>query len=68
MKIRLNGTDREIDDGSTVAAVVDATVEGDPSRGVAVAVNGEVVAKREWPATRLADSDRVEILRAIGGG
>jgi sulfur carrier protein len=68
LRITLNGDEREVDDSVTVAAVVIASVEGDPSRGVAVALNGEVVPKREWERIDLAERDRVEILRAIGGG
>jgi sulfur carrier protein len=68
MKIVLNGTFEEIDEGSAVAGVVARVVEGDASRGVAVALNGEVVPKGEWADRSLAEGDRIEILRAIGGG
>jgi sulfur carrier protein len=36
--------------------------------GVAVAVNDEVVPRRVWSATALADGDRVEVLTAVQGG
>lgn len=68
MRIVLNGNTEEIEDGSAVAVVVARVVEGDASRGVAVALNGEVVPKGEWAGRGLADGDRIEILRAIGGG
>jgi sulfur carrier protein len=37
-------------------------------RGIAVAVNGEVVRRADWPATRLAPGDEVEVLTAVQGG
>ncbi len=40
----------------------------DSPRGVAVAVNGEVVPAGAWAATRLGEGDAVEIVRPFGGG
>ena len=36
--------------------------------GVAVALNGEVVHRDRWSETPLTAGDRVEIVRAVGGG
>ncbi|GAA2380489.1 thiamine biosynthesis protein ThiS [Catellatospora methionotrophica] len=52
--------------GETVADLL-ATLDV-PPRGVAVAVNGEVVRRTDWPAHRLLDGDRVEVLTAVQGG
>ncbi|MEO9181549.1 MAG: sulfur carrier protein ThiS, partial [Acidimicrobiales bacterium] len=38
------------------------------SRGVAVAVNGEVVRRSQWSMTRVADESVVEIVTAVAGG
>nr|WP_018347801.1 sulfur carrier protein ThiS [Longispora albida] len=37
-------------------------------RGTAVAVNGTVVPRSEWPVTELRDGDSVELLTAVQGG
>ena len=37
-------------------------------RGVAVAVDGEVVPRGEWRRTRLREGQQVEVLRAVQGG
>jgi sulfur carrier protein len=37
-------------------------------RGVAVAVNGEVVPRSQWAEVALRDGDRVEVLTAAQGG
>ncbi|WP_020520446.1 sulfur carrier protein ThiS [Catelliglobosispora koreensis] len=39
-----------------------------PPRGVAVAVNGEVVPRSAWESHLLADGDSVEVLTAAQGG
>ena len=37
-------------------------------QGIALAVNREVVPRPQWPQRRLAAKDKVDIVRAIGGG
>jgi sulfur carrier protein len=66
MKVTVNGEARELPAGATVASVVHALSAG--PRGVAVAVDGEVVRRGEWEAVALSDGARVEVLGAIGGG
>ena len=68
MRIELNGTPRELDDGATVAAAVAASGVDPERRGVAVAVEDEVVPRSEWDATTLSEGQRVEVLRAVQGG
>ncbi len=68
MIIELNGREIEIADGASVAdAAVEAGVEPG-RRGVAVAVDGEVVPGGRLVATALKEGQRVEIVEAIGGG
>lgn len=68
MRVRLNGEPREVEETATVAALVELLDVAEPARGVAVAVDGEVVPRGEWPRRALRDGARVEVLRAIGGG
>ncbi len=68
MKLIVNGSSLDADDRATVASLVDRVAPGRAQRGTAVAVNGEVVPRTEWVATRLSDGDRIEVLHAIGGG
>ena len=42
--------------------------EGISPRGVAVAINGEIVSKSAWNTTALKDSDVIEIVTAAAGG
>ena len=66
--IELNGVAAELPDGASVAQAVAATGAEAQRRGVAVAVEGEVVPRGEWEATHLRDGQAVEVVRAIQGG
>ncbi len=66
MDIRLNGDRFPLDEGATVAALIDAlALKG---RRIAVEVNEEVVPRSRHAAHRLKEGDRVEVVHAIGGG
>lgn len=64
--IVVNGQGRRAAEGATVEWLVEELRCG--RRGVAVAVNMEVVPRSAWAATELADGDEVEVLRAAQGG
>jgi sulfur carrier protein len=66
MNVLINGEARTIDEGATVADVVARAAPS--ARGVAVAVNQEVVTRSTWHERVLATGDRVEILGASQGG
>ena len=68
MRLVLNGAERELPDGATVAGVLSASGAPAGARGVAVAVDGEVVPRAEWEVTTLREGQRVEVLQAVGGG
>jgi sulfur carrier protein len=66
--IYVNGEPVRDRDGTTIAELLaDLGVEP-AARGVAVAVDGEVIPRAEWPARALADGERVEALSAMQGG
>ena len=68
MTIVVNGHEQVVVDDLDVASLV-RSLGRDPDRpGTAVARNGDVVARRDWPTTMLADGDAVEVVRAVGGG
>ena len=68
MRVVLNGAEAELAAGATVAAAVEALDLPAAGRGVAVAVDAEVVPRTEWETHRLQAGARVEVLRAIQGG
>jgi len=68
MRIDLNGDAAILPDGATVAAAVEAAGAQRGPRGLAVAVDGEVVPSAEWDETPLAEGQSVEVVAAIQGG
>ena len=66
MNVVLNGAPRELPEGATIGDVL-ALLDA-PDRGVAVAVDGEVVPRGAWDATAIADEARVEVVMAVQGG
>lgn len=66
MTITVNGEAREMAEGTTVAALVGEL--GTEGRGVAVAINRQVVSRSQWAGTALCPGDRVEVLGAAQGG
>jgi len=68
VRIELNGEPRELPAGATLADAVRETGAEQEARGVAVALDGEVVPRGEWASTPLAQGGKVEVLAAIQGG
>lgn len=66
IEVEVNGDARELAAGTTVAALLEQLGAARP--GVAVAVDGHVVARSGWAGAALADGARVEILTAVQGG
>jgi sulfur carrier protein len=66
MRVTVNGEETELPSGASVAELV--ALLGIEPRGIAVAVDGEVVTRRTWGERPLAAGDRVEILSIAQGG
>jgi len=66
--IRVNGQEVHGRDGATIAELLaDLGVEPG-ARGVAVAVDGEVVPRGEWGGFTVASGARIEAVTAVQGG
>ncbi len=66
LDIELNGAPFQVPAGQSLQEL--AGELGVAGQAVAVAVNREVVPRDAWPERRLRASDKVDIVRAIGGG
>ncbi|HEX8956177.1 MAG TPA: sulfur carrier protein ThiS [Burkholderiaceae bacterium] len=64
--IHLNGEPREVAAGQLVRDLVAGLNLG--NQALAVAINREIVPRQKWPERTLLAGDKVEIVRAIGGG
>lgn len=68
MRLSVNGRARDLPASSSVRDVLAATGIDPAQRGIAVAVDGQVVARADWAARRLSVDARVEVVRATAGG
>lgn len=70
MKLVVNGEPRECE-AATVAALfaIEAEETGiEGPQGIAIALNGRVLRRKEWADTTITPGDRIEIVRAMQGG
>ena len=68
MTVYLNGEPRELPAGASVADAVLAAGAPPLGRGIAVAIDGQVVPRSQWNATEVADGQRIEVVEAVQGG
>jgi thiazole synthase len=66
--VELNGERHELASGATVADAVARSGAQSDGRGLAVAVDGEVVPRGRWRQVELSEGQKVEVLAAIQGG
>jgi len=66
--IYLNGTPRDDPGEQTVAGLLRVLELAPDARGIAVAVDGEVVPRAGWSNFAIPDGARVEVLTAMQGG
>ena len=67
MRLRVNGVETEVA-VATIAELLALRGIDPKARFLAVAVNGAVVRRAEWPLTALSPGDTVEIVRPLQGG
>jgi thiamine biosynthesis protein ThiS len=66
VRARVNGEERELPEGTTVAALLQQLGIG--TARVAVERNREIVPKSEYTTTVVAPGDALEIVEFVGGG
>jgi sulfur carrier protein len=66
-RLRINGVEEEVA-AATLAELMTNRGIDPKARFLAVAVNGAVVRRAEWPARPLSPGDDVEIVRPLQGG
>ncbi|MCS0588128.1 sulfur carrier protein ThiS [Massilia norwichensis] len=66
LEIELNGEPHQLPGAASLHALVETL--GLSGQAVALAVNRRVVPREHWRSTLLRPRDRVDVVRAIGGG
>ncbi|HEX2127001.1 MAG TPA: sulfur carrier protein ThiS [Thermoleophilaceae bacterium] len=64
--VTLNGEPRKLPPRATVEMAVREL--GADGRGLAVALDGEVIPRAEWASTEVREGQQLEVLRAVQGG
>jgi thiamine biosynthesis protein ThiS len=65
MKIRLNGTEREVRAATVAEMIAELQL---PTERIAVERNRQIVKKADWPRAGLAEGDQIEVVHFVGGG
>ncbi len=68
MRVELNGEAADLPAGASVADAIEASGAESGQRGLAVAIDGEVVPRSEWGSTALDEGQSIEVVAAIQGG
>lgn len=66
MQIIVNNKAMEMAEGSTLSALAETLRL--PEKGVAVAVNNQMIPREEWSATSLQEGVQVVVIKAACGG
>lgn len=66
MNVKINGEDRQVDDGLTLTALLES-LQIRPGR-VVVERNRDIVPRDSYATTAIADGDVLEIVHFVGGG
>jgi sulfur carrier protein len=66
MRLTVNGADREVAEGTTLPGLIEQL--GLRVGSVVVEHNGTALLRSELAGVRLADGDRLELVRAVAGG
>ena len=66
IEIELNGAPHRVPPQQTLDQLIDALAL--TGQALALAVNRNVVPRQQWPERVLQAQDKVDIVRAIGGG
>jgi sulfur carrier protein len=68
MRVTINGEVHELDTASSLADAISALPGAPEGRGVAAALDGEVIPRAQWAKTKLSEGARVELVVAVQGG
>jgi sulfur carrier protein len=68
VKIILNGNEKDVNDGANLLDLLLQSKISNDKQGVAVAINEDVISRKEWKQIKLKQNDRIEIIQAVQGG
>lgn len=66
MRVMINGEEREVPQGATVAALLEQLAL--PAGRVAIERNRDILPRAQWAAAAIQPGDSYEIVQLVGGG
>jgi sulfur carrier protein len=68
VSVTVNGELYELTEGTSIATLLESLNAPGSGRGVAVALDGEVVPHGAWTGTAIGPGARIEVVVAVQGG
>ena len=68
MKIKINGEEKIFESELSLKELVENELNSGEPKGVAVALNYNIVHKQKWNETKVKENDEIEIVQAVQGG
>ena len=68
MKIKINGEEKVFENELSLKELVENELNSGEPKGVAVALNYNIVPKQKWNETKIKENDEIEIVQAVQGG
>ena len=68
MKIKINGEDKTIKQKVILSDLLENELDIEDSKGIAVAINLNIVPRSKWETTIIKENDEIEIVHAVQGG
>lgn len=66
LEVQLNGQPKQLEESLTLQEILDR-FQIQP-QAIAVAVNAEIIPRSELDKIRVRNGDKIEVVRAVGGG
>ena len=68
MNIQVNGKVKTVEDGLNISQLL-LEMQIDPSQpGIAIALDREVISRKQWQGTEIHPGSEIEIVHAVQGG
>ena len=68
MKIKINGEEKVFEYELSLKELIENELNSAEPKGVAVALNYNIVPKQRWNETKVKENDEIEIVQAVQGG
>lgn len=68
MKIKVNGEKQTLQEQMNLYDFLNLQLNGEDTKGIAVALNLNIIPRQKWETTFINEDDEIEIVHAVQGG